>query len=244
MEIEKYLDSTYLKTPQQSGLSDSETLVRVRKLAEEAIAHHFYAVMVRPDYVRSLRMLIDEENADLKLGTVIDFPEGKGSVEEKLKEARAAIVNGADELDFVVDFNAYKKGKIEKVKEEIEVCSQLVLRLDKLIKWIIETAALTDAEIAGLTHLIKEIVVEKLNKFPVENVFVKSSTGFFQTPNGEPNGANERVIEIMLKNAGPLPVKASGGVKSFQDAEKMIKKGVKRIGTSSALEIVTHKPEK
>lgn len=244
MEIEKYLDSTYLKTPQQSGLSDSETLVRVRKLAEEAIAHHFYAVMVRPDYVRSLRMLIDEENTDLKLGTVIDFPEGKGSVEEKLKEARAAIVNGADELDFVVDFNAYKKGKIEKVKEEIEVCSQLVLRSDKLIKWIIETAALTDAEIAGLTHLIKEIVVEKLNKFPVENVFVKSSTGFFQTPNGEPNGANERVIEIMLKNAGPLPVKASGGVKSFQDAEKMIKKGVKRIGTSSALEIVTHKPEK
>lgn len=242
MEIEKYLDSTYLKTPQQSGLSDSETLVRVRKLAEEAIAHHFYAVMVRPDYVRSLRMLIDEKNADLKLGTVIDFPEGKGSVEEKLKEARAAIVNGADELDFVVDFNAYKKGKIEKVKEEIEVCSQLVLRSDKLIKWIIETAALTDAEIAGLTHLIKEIVVEKLNKFPVENVFVKSSTGFFQTPNGEPNGANERVIEIMLKNAGPLPVKASGGVKNFQDAEKMIKKGVKRIGTSSALEIVTHKP--
>lgn len=244
MKVEKYLDSTYLKTPKQSGLSDSETLVKVRELTVEAIKHNIFAVMVRPDYVRSLRMLIDERNSDVKLGTVIDFPEGRGTLNEKLKEAQAALTNGADELDFVIDYHAFKKGNFEKVKEEVEICSQLVLKADKIVKWIIETAALTDAEIVAITALIRDIVLEKLSAYPAEKVFVKSSTGFYETANGEPNGANEKVVDLMLKNAGPLSVKASGGVRNLADAEKMIEMGVKRIGTSSALKIVLEKVEK
>lgn len=239
MKLEDYLDSTYLKTSKQSGLSDSMTLEKVHELTDEAIENDFYAVMIRPDYIRSVRMRIEEKNASVKLGTVIDFPEGLGTVTQKISEAQKAIADGADELDFVIDYNAFKKGNEEKVREEVELCSKLGLREGKVVKWIIETAALTDEEIAKITDLIREIYQEKLSEFPAENIFVKSSTGFFETVDGSPNGANEHVIKIMLEHASPLPVKASGGVKSKSDAESMIALGVKRIGTSSALQIVS-----
>lgn len=233
------MDSTYLKTPKQSGLSDSETLEKVHELTREAIEHRFHAVMVRPDYVKSVRMLIDESGADVKLGTVIDFPEGVSSVKEKLSEAGMVIANGADDLDFVIDYKAYKNGDLAKVTEEVESCTRAGLNEGRIVKWIIETAALTDEEIIGLTSLIRETVTEKLTKYNPEDVFVKSSTGFYVTPNGEPNGANPHVIKLMLDNAGPLSVKASGGVRTNEDARKMIEMGVKRIGTSSALKIVS-----
>ena len=120
----------------------------------------------------------------------------------------------------------------------LNTVSTIGLKNEKVVKWIIETVALTDEEIIGLTILIRDTVESKLNEFPSENVFVKSSTGFFQTPNGEPNGANEHVIGLMLENAGSLSVKASGGVRTKREAEKMIDLGVKRIGTSSAKQIV------
>jgi len=149
MKLADYLDSTYLKTPKQSGLSDSQTLEKVHQLTREAIANDFYAVMIRPDYVRSVKMMIDEFKSSVKLGTVIDFPEGRNSVSEKLAEAQRAIADGADELDFVIDYNAFKSGNLEKIKEEIESCTRLGLNFDKTVKWIIETAALSDDEIAG-----------------------------------------------------------------------------------------------
>ncbi len=239
MQLGDYLDSTYLKTPKQSGFSDSETLDEVHKLTREAIENGIYAVMVRPDYVHSLRMLIDESDSGVKLGTVIDFPEGNGGLNAKISETQRAIGDGADELDYVVDYLAFKNGNIEKVSEEIEVCSRIGLNHGKIVKWIIETAALTDEEIIQLTQLIRKIVETKLSEFPSENVFVKSSTGFFQTPDGEPNGANEHVIKLMLENAGSLSVKASGGVRTKEEAEKMIGLGVKRIGTSSAKQIIS-----
>ncbi len=157
---------------------------------------------------------------------------------EKLRVAQRAIADGADELDFVINFEAFKKGEIEKVREEVETATSIVLREGKVIKWIIETAALTDEQIITITELIKEIVLTKIGEEFASRVFVKSSTGFYKTENGEPNGANPHVIQLMLDHAGILPVKASGGVKTAEDAEKMIVLGVKRIGTSSALAIV------
>lgn len=239
MRLGDYLDSTYLKTPKQSGLSDSETLEQVHKLTNEAIELGLFAVMVRPDYVHSLRMMIDEKNAQVKLGTVIDFPEGNGGLNAKISESQKAIADGADELDFVVDYHAFKNGNLERVAEEVKVCSLIGLKNDKIVKWIIETAALTDQQIVELTQFIREIMETKLKEYPAQNVFVKSSTGFFKTPNGEPNGANEHVISLMLENAGSLSVKASGGVRTKEEAEKMIALGVKRIGTSSAAQIVS-----
>lgn len=237
MSIKTYLDSTYLKTPEQAGISNSETLDQVRALAHEAMENGIYAVMIRPDYVRSVRELLDENKSDVVLGTVIGFHEGTYDLNEKLREAQKAIADGADELDFVINFEAFKKGEVDKVAEEVETCTMVSLREGKVVKWIIETAALTDEEIIAITQLVRDIVMNKIGEENASNVFVKSSTGFFQTPNGEPNGANEHVIKLMLANAGALPVKASGGVRNIEEAKKMIELGVKRIGTSSALAI-------
>ena len=237
MSIKTYLDSTYLKTPEQAGISNSETLDQVRALAHEAMENGIFAVMIRPDYVRSIRELLDENKSNVVLGTVIGFHEGTYDLNEKLREAQKAIADGADELDFVVNYEAYKKGEVEKVADEVETCTTVALREGKVVKWIIETAALTDEEIVSITQLIRDIVINKIGEEHAPNVFVKSSTGFFKTPNGEPNGANEHVIKLMLANAGSLPVKASGGVRNIEEAQKMIDLGVKRIGTSSALAI-------
>ena len=238
MSINQYLDSTYLKTPAQAGISNSDTLDMVHKLTQEAIDNEIYAVMIRPDYVRSVRALLEERKSNVVLGTVIGFHEGTNDLNEKLREAQRAIADGAEELDFVINYEAFKKGEIEKVKEEVETVTSIVLREAKVVKWIIETAALTDNQIVELTQLIRDIVINKLGEEYAPRVFVKSSTGFYRTPNDEPNGATEHVIKLMLANAGSLPVKASGGVRTAEEAEKMIALGVKRIGTSSALAIV------
>ena len=94
-----------------------------------------------------------------------------------------------------------------------------------------------DAQIADITQKIKDWVTENFSG-KEEMVFVKSSTGFYQTEGGKPNGATFEGIEIMLNHAGKLPVKAAGGVRTPEDAEKMISMGVMRIGTSSAKALI------
>lgn len=240
MNIKQYLDSTYLKTPEQSGLTEAETWIKVKDLIDEAIEHEIFAVMIRPNLVKKAKKHIEENNAHVVLGTVISFHEGNNSVADKLSEAQKAITDGADELDFVISYEAFKNGNVQSVADEVKACNELVLKERKVIKWIIEAAALNDEEIANITNLIKT-VTENNFEGQEENVFVKSSTGFFQTTDGSPNGATEHNIKIMLENAGKLPVKAAGGVRSYEDAIKMVKNGVKRIGTSSALAIANGK---
>lgn len=239
MNIEQYLDSTYLKTPSQSGLSEDATWQKVLELTDEAIDNRIFAVMIRPDYVKRVSDYLKEKNAAVKVGTVIGFHEGTYSPEEKLTEAKKAIDDGADELDFVVNYEAYRNGDLDLVKNEVLSCTKLCLDNGKIAKWIIEIAALTDSEIADITAKISGWVSEHFNG-QEGNVFVKSSTGFFQTEGGKPNGATFEGIKIMLDNAGKLPVKAAGGVRSPEDAQKMIGLGVKRIGTSSAVSLLNN----
>lgn len=234
MEIKHYLDSTYLKTAEQAGLSENENTTVVATFIQEAIDNNFKLIMIRPDVVSLARTMIDKANSEVLVGTVIDFPEGNSSVEEKLKEAQQAIENGADELDFVIDYNAFKNGNFQKPKQEVLECSKLGLDNNKVVKWIIETASLTPMQIVQISALIKNVIIANFDEDVYEKVFVKSSTGFFKTPNGEPNGATVEAIKLMIENSFPLPVKASGGVRSLEEAEQMIKLGVKRIGTSSA----------
>lgn len=235
MNIAQYLDSTYLKTPEQAGISEEQTLEKVMQLTDEAIAHDFYAVMIRPQYVAEVKSYLKTKNAKPLVGTVIGFHEGTASTEDKLKEAQKALQDGADELDFVINFEAYKKGEIEAVKNEFVKGSALVLEAGKVVKWIIETAALTSEQIADITSKIASWAGESFDAELLPKIFVKSSTGFYKTEDGKPNGATFQGIQIMLDNAGRLSVKASGGVKTPEDAKKMIEMGVKRIGTSSAL---------
>ncbi|WP_099769323.1 deoxyribose-phosphate aldolase [Chryseobacterium sp. 52] len=242
MNIAQYLDSTYLKTPAQSGLSNEETLQIDKKLVQEAIENGIFAVMIRPDYVAEIKKYIQERNSNVVVGTVIGFHEGTYSVDEKLAEASKAIEDGADELDFVINYTAYLNGNPELVKEEFVQCTQLALQNQKIAKWIIEIAALTDEQIADITKNISNWAEENFSENDLPKIFVKSSTGFYQTEGGKPNGATFEGIRIMLDHAGKLPVKAAGGVRTPEDAEKMISMGVKRIGTSSALSLINKGP--
>jgi len=238
MKISQYLDSTYLKTAVQANISQEGTKENVIFLVKEAIAYDFKLVMIRADYIKLAKELIAKSNSKVLVGTVIGFHEGTCALEEKLMEAQKAIDLNVDELDFVVNYKAFKAGESDLVSEEIFKCTALVLKYNKVVKWIIEISALTDTEIKELSSLIKEVVIHNFGKEKGAEVFVKSSTGFYKTEKGKPNGATFEAIKIMVENSRPLKVKAAGGVKSKEDALKMITLGVDRIGTSSAKEIV------
>ena len=234
MNIKSYLDSTYLKTAEQAGLSEIENESIAKGFIQEAIDEDFKLIMIRPNRVALAKKMISKVFSKVQIGTVIDFPEGKSSIELKLAEAINCIADGADELDFVCNYEAFKNGNISLLKEEILRGTQLGLDNNKIVKWIIEVAALDDLQIVQLSALIKNIVISNFNEDQFQSVFVKSSTGFYKTQNNLPNGATVPSILLMLENASPLPVKAAGGVRTYEEALQMIQLGVKRIGTSGA----------
>ncbi|MFK7050456.1 MULTISPECIES: deoxyribose-phosphate aldolase [Flavobacterium] len=238
MDVREYLDSTYLKKAEQAGLTYEDNTDKVIQTIKEAINDRFKLVMIRPEYVSTARKIIDEQNSEVLIGTVIDFPFGAASVHSKIEEAKEAIRDGVDELDYVVNYEAFKKGETELIKEEITLCTQLGLSNNKAVKFIIEVAALTDENIIQISSLIRNTIVEKFDESDFHRVFVKSSTGFYPTTDGKPNGATVHTIKLMLENSSPLPVKAAGGVRNIDEAKEMIELGVKRIGTSSAKAIV------
>lgn len=238
MKINDYLDSTYLKTPEQSGLSEEQTLQKVWDLTREAIDNHIFSVMIRPQYVKRVKDFVVQNNAKVKIGTVVGFHEGNASIEDKLSEAGKAMQDGADELDFVINFEAYKAGAIDYVRNEFLDCTEAVLSEGKTVKWIIEIAALSDPQIADLTQKISDWA-HACFQSDLDKIFVKSSTGFYRTQEGKPNGATVHGIEIMLRHAGGLPVKAAGGIRTAAEAREMIDLGVKRIGTSAPLALIS-----
>ena len=234
MDVKHYLDSTYLKTAEQANLSEEKNTEVVAGFVQEAITHNFKLIMIRPDKVDLAKEMIQNANSKVTIGTVIDFPNGDGSLEDKLAEAKVAIENGADDLDFVVDYKAFQNGEFDKVKKQVLEGTRLGLQHHKIVKWIIEVAALNDHQIIQLSALIKNVVMANFKDEEFEKVYVKSSTGFYKTPEGVPNGATVHTITLMLENSFPLSVKAAGGVRTYQEAVEMIELGVKRIGTSAA----------
>ena len=234
MNIKQYLDSTYLKTETQAGLSEAENILVTKAFIQEAIDENFKLIMIRPNRVSLAKKMIGKANSSVQIGTVIDFPEGKSGLDAKISEAKQAIHDGADDLDFVCNYEAFKAGNLDLVKEEILICTQLGLSNNKVVKWIIEVAALNDKQIIQLSALIKNIIISNFKEENYGSVFVKSSTGFYKTENNLPNGATIHSIIMMLENASPLPVKAAGGVRTYEEALEMIRLGVKRIGTSGA----------
>lgn len=239
MDIRHYLDATYLKTAAQANLSEEENNEVVREAIQDAIDHQFKLIMIRPEQVVLAKEMIQQATSKVSIGTVIDFPAGEGILAKKLEEAQTAIANGADDLDFVVNYKAFTQGAVEEVKQQVIACTKLGLDHHKIVKWIIEVAALDPRQIMQLTVLIKNTIIAHFSEKDFEKVFIKSSTGFYKTPEGVPNGATPETIKLMLENSFPLPVKAAGGVRTYDEAIAMIQLGVKRIGTSAAKAIVT-----
>ena len=234
MDIKSFLDSTYLKTAEQAGIGENDNSKLVVNCIQEAIDENFKLVMIRPEIVSQAKKMVTDQKSKVTIGTVIDFPKGNSNYSIKIKEAKKAIADGADELDFVCNYEAFKKGNVLLVKEEILKCTEFIVQNNKVIKWIIEVAALNNQQIIQLSTLIKNVVISNFKEDLYPTVFVKSSTGFYKTLNNLPNGATLPSIIMMLENASPLPIKAAGGVRNRQEAINLIRLGVKRIGTSAA----------
>lgn len=231
MKVEDYLDSTYLKTAGQALISENQNKKIVESLVNEAIKHGFKLVMIRPMYISLANQLIKKSKSNVLVGTVIDFPFGDSSTEEKIIQAKEVIELGVDDIDYVTDYNIYKQKRFEKFDKDILEGTRIGYENKKTVKWIIETGALSKEEIKGITKRISKIVSDNFPDF-CESVFVKTSTGYYGG-----FGATVKDVKLMNSVSGKLPIKASGGVSNFSEFRQMIEAGATRVGTSNALKI-------
>lgn len=200
-------------------LSPYATETDLEKLCEEAADYDFHSVAVSPYYTEFCADKLDGEK--ILVDPTIGFPLGQNKPEIKALEAEKAIEDGADELDMVMNIGAFKDGKYEFVKKDIE--SVVKAAPGKPVKVIIESGYLTYEEIPKACEIVKKAGAD----------YVKNSTGF------GPYGANIPHICQMRKSVGEnFGVKAAGGIHDFRDALKMIAAGADRIGASSGTEIV------
>ncbi len=210
--IAKMIDHTLLKA--------DATSEQIDKLCSEAKEYHFASVCVNPVWVGKCAQLL--KNTDVKVCTVIGFPLGASTSETKAFETNNAIENGATEVDMVINIGALKKGDNDLVERDIRAIVE-VAKGKALTKVIIETCLLTEEEKIQACELSVKAGAD----------FVKTSTGF------STGGATVADIALMRKTVGPaIGVKASGGVRSAEDAKRMIEAGATRIGASSGIAIV------
>ena len=213
MNIAEFIDYT--------NLSKTAVAEDIMKLCEEAKKYHFPVVCVSPYYVKAASEYL--KGSTVEVCTVIGFPNGYSTKEVKQYEAIDAVHNGAKEIDMVININALKNKDYDYVKDEIETVRDSID--GKVLKVIIETCLLTDEEIVKMTEICNETFVH----------FIKTSTGF------DKEGANLHDIELINKHKGEvLEIKASGGIKTQNDAIKFIEAGATRIGTSHAVEIINN----
>lgn len=209
--INQLIDHTILKP--EASIDD------VRKLCIEAKEYNFYSVCVNSAYVNVAYNFLLHSN--VKVCSVVGFPLGAMIKEAKAYEAKFAVDSGAEEIDMVINIGLLKSGKIDLFERDIkkvrEACKASVLKV------IIETCLLDDKEKILACKIAKEYGAD----------FVKTSTGF------STGGATEHDVELMRKTVGDkMGVKASGGIKTYEDAIKMINAGANRLGTSSGIAII------
>ncbi len=205
---------------EHTNLSPVLTIKDIDKLVEEAKENSFLGICVPPFWVKRAQREIGKEK--IILVTVAGFPLGYNMTETKLDEIKRAIDNGADEIDVVWNITSFKTG-IPWTKIEIAKCSKLAHDHSKLLKVIIETAYLSNAEIEQACKLCADAGVD----------FVKTSTGF------APTGATAEHVELMKKTLPPtVGIKASGGIKTHAQVMALIQAGANRIGTSSGVSII------
>ena len=211
MGLNKYIDHTILKAT-ASGTD-------VQKLCEEAIEHEFYSVCVNGCYVADAKHLL--QGTDVKIAAVVGFPLGAMTTAAKVFEAKEAVENGASEIDMVINVAKLKDGEFEYVENEIRQIKEAIG--DNVLKVIIETCYLTDEEKVKACEL----------SLAAKADFVKTSTGFGT------DGATYEDVKLMKSVVGDnAKVKASGGVRDKETAQKYVDLGAERLGTSSGIDIV------
>jgi deoxyribose-phosphate aldolase len=214
MDLARYIDHTLLKPDATAGDID--------ELCDEARTYHFASVCINPTWVK--RAATRLKGTDVVTCTVIGFPFGATSAEIKSMEARRALRDGAREIDMVINIGALKSGDFDLVREDIAKVVDAAHEVGALCKVIIETSLLTDEE---------KIIASSLARAAKAD-FVKTSTGFAG------GGATVYDVALMRETVGPeMGVKASGGVRTTEEAEDMIAAGATRIGASAGIQIVS-----
>ncbi|GEN84341.1 deoxyribose-phosphate aldolase [Sporosarcina luteola] len=207
-----YIDHTLLKA--------DATKEEIIALCEEAKTYSFASVCVNPTWVKTASELL--QGTTVKVCTVIGFPLGASTTTVKAFETKDAIENGAGEIDMVINIGALRSGDDDLVGQDIAAVVEAA-RGKAIVKVIIETSLLTDQEKRKACELSRAAGAD----------FVKTSTGF------STGGATAEDVKLMRGVVGPeMGVKASGGVRSFDDLQKMIDAGATRIGASSGVQIM------
>ena len=214
IDIATYIDHTLLKP---SAIPEE-----VKQLCQEAWQYNFPAVCVYPAAVRQARELLHDKNPNIC--TVIGFPTGAVTSAVKLYEAQEAVENGADELDVVINLGWLKSGESDKIYQEIaRICSET----GQTVKAILETTVLTERE----KRLAAEICLD------AGVAYLKTSTGWF-------GGATVEDVKILKEiTKGQIGIKASGGIRTYQQAIALIQAGANRLGTSRGLDLVRQQNE-
>ena len=212
MNIASYIDHTVLKP--------TTTITDIEKLCAEAMQYDFAAVCVPPLFVKKAKELT--AGSSVKVATVIGFPFGYSAIEAKVAEIILAILDGADELDMVINISAIKNKDWQFLASEINTVMPIIKGKGKIIKVIIESGVLTDEEIITCCDIYGAAGVD----------FMKTSTGYAE------KGATVHAVQLMKAHlASTIKIKASGGIKDYDFALQLINAGADRIGCSSSVKI-------
>ena len=213
MNIASYIDHTVLKP--------TTLIADVEKICSEAMEYHFAAVCVPPLFVKKSKELL--KDTSINVATVIGFPFGYAAIEAKVAETILAIIDGADELDVVINISAIKNNDWQFLASEINAVLPIIRKQKKVIKIIIESGILTDNEIIKCCDLYGAAGVD----------FMKTSTGYAE------KGATVEAVQLLRRHlADNVQIKASGGIKTYTFAKQLIDAGASRLGCSSSTQIV------
>ncbi len=205
------------KTVDHTLLTQGATWAQIKEICDDAVAYGAASVCIPPSYVKRAWEYL---KGKMPVCTVIGFPNGYNTTKTKVFETRDAIENGAEEIDMVINIGDLKDRNYEKIQAEIEeikaACGE------KVLKVIIETCLLTEEEKIRMCQVVTEAGAD----------FIKTSTGFSTA------GATFDDIKLFAAHVGPgVKMKAAGGIKSFEDAEKFIILGASRLGTSRIVKL-------
>ena len=201
-------------------LKQTATWEDIRKICDDGMKFKVASICIPPSYVKKAKEYIKSKESNLKVCTVIGFPNGYNTSEVKCFETKNAIENGADEIDMVINLGWVKENKYDLILQEIMKIKQICN--DKVLKVIIETCFLTDEEKIKLCEVISNSGAD----------YIKTSTGF-----GSKGATAEDIIILNENISKNLKIKAAGGISSIEDAEKYIELGASRLGTSKIVSI-------
>jgi len=218
MNIASFIDHTVLKP--------TTTIEDAEKLCREAVEYGFAAVCIPPPFVKKVKMILDP--TPVQVATVIGFPFGYSATEAKIAETVLAIVDGADELDMVINLVALRMSDWDFLTKEIRLVTEVVHNKGKIIKVIIESGILTNDEIIQCCQAFGALGID----------LMKTSTGYAE------KGATVEAVQLMRRHLpAAVKIKASGGIKTYAFAKQLVAAGAARLGCSASVQIVKEQPE-